>query len=147
MTTIFWIFLTSLILLLIGYPSYLSLLLLLGNSEYMKPNEKDSSFPYVSILIPAYNEATGIRNKIMNTLNIKYSPNRFEIIIINDCSSDKTKDIVLEYARDDPRLTLLDQKERKGKPSALNLALSHAKGDIIVVSDADCLLQRDCVRQ
>jgi cellulose synthase/poly-beta-1,6-N-acetylglucosamine synthase-like glycosyltransferase len=143
---IFWVFLTSLSLLILGYPGYLTLLLL-GSDKLKTSNIQSSELPLISMLIPAYNEEERIPNKIENTLNIEYPTNRLEIIIINDCSSDNTKEVVTKYATKYNRLKLMNQKERKGKPAALNLALTKAKGDIIVVSDADCLLQSDCIMQ
>jgi len=100
--------------------------------------------PKVTILIAAYNERSHIRATIENKLALDYPQDKLEIIVISDASDDGTDEIVKEFAGSGVRL--VRQEPRKGKTSALNLAVPQAEGEIIVFSDANSLYDRDCLR-
>lgn len=100
--------------------------------------------PKVTILIAAYNEHRHIRATIENKLALDYPQDKLEIIVISDASDDGTDEIVKEFAGRGVRL--VRQEPRRGKTAALNLAVPHAKGEIIVFSDANSLYDRDCLR-
>jgi glycosyltransferase involved in cell wall biosynthesis len=94
----------------------------------------------LSIIIPAYNEARTIHyilNKI-NAVNLIANYQK-EIIIVNDCSSDNTEQVILEYKALNPQLTINYYKHEfnKGKGAALHTGIKEAKGDLIVIQDAD----------
>ncbi len=93
--------------------------------------------PTVTVLIAAYNEAAHIAGTVRNKLEQDYPADKLDIIVISDESEDGTDDLV--EAVDDPRVRLIRQVPRAGKTSALNLALPHATGEIIVFSDANSL--------
>ncbi|MBM2852786.1 MAG: glycosyltransferase [Candidatus Nitrosotenuis sp.] len=90
--------------------------------------------PFVSIIVPAYNEEKVIRATIESILATDYQ--RREIIVIDDGSKDRTFEIASEYK---DRVKAL-HKENGGKPSALNYGLLYAKGQIIISVDADTIL-------
>lgn len=97
-------------------------------------------FPFVSILIPAHNEGVVIRRTIEAMLAINYPRERYEIIIINDGSTDNTAEVVEEIAKRHRYVKLVNIPEGeggKGKSRALNIGLEHAMGDVISVFDAD----------
>jgi glycosyltransferase involved in cell wall biosynthesis len=102
------------------------------------------SEPLVSVVIPAYNEQDYIR-KCIQTLQGQ-SWTRLEAIIIDDGSTDRTRDIVRELARQDRRVRLLTQ-EHGGPGRARNLGVRNAKGTIIVLVDADMEFDREYVRR
>lgn len=87
----------------------------------------------VSVVIPAYNEENTIgvvieeTIQIMETLKIPY-----EIIVIDDGSTDKTKEVASKY-----KVTLVSNGKNKGKGYALRKGLSHAQGEIIITIDSD----------
>lgn len=89
----------------------------------------------VSFIIAAYNEEKVIREKLLNTLNINYPRSKLEIIVVSDGSDDSTPDIVREF--EEQGVISLHVDERKGKSAALNRAVDHSTGDIIVFSDAN----------
>ena len=91
----------------------------------------------ISILIPAHNEESCIRESIEAALATFY-PNR-EIIVIDDCSTDKTYTIAKEYA-DNGLIRLLYRKTGGSKAEALNHGYLHSNGEIIVTTDADTKL-------
>ncbi len=104
-----------------------------------KQKKKDLDFPPVSVVICARNEADNLKKNLPRFLNQNYR--FFEIIVINDHSTDKTWDILLQFQRKNPKLrpvNVLEAKKQPGKKKALSKGLSSAKFDIILLSDADC---------
>ena len=102
-------------------------------------------FPSVSIIIAARNEADKIRQKIDHTLALDYPSVQREILVASDASDDATDEIVKEYAARGVQLVRAPQ--RKGKEHVQGLAVSLAKGDILVFTDAATLLEPDALRR
>jgi len=99
--------------------------------------------PRVSIIIVARNEVDKIRQKIENTLALGYPAESLDVIVASDASDDGTDEIVQEYASRAVRLVRASQ--RRGKEYAQGLAVSVAKGDIVVFTDAATLLEPDAL--
>lgn len=102
--------------------------------------------PFVSIMIPAKNEASVIANTIQSALNINYHKDgfqNFEVIAINDGSTDATGNIMDNLAKTVTNMKVLHRKAgiSKGKSSALNAGLELCKGEVIVVFDADTRIE------
>lgn len=100
----------------------------------------DSYQPFVSVLIAAYNEETVINNTIQSILKSRYP--QFELLIIDDGSTDRTADIVEEESKKHAHVRLF-KKENGGKSSALNIGFHEAQAEIIVTLDADTLIAED----
>ncbi|MDQ5985967.1 MAG: Undecaprenyl-phosphate mannosyltransferase [Syntrophus sp. SKADARSKE-3] len=98
----------------------------------MRLKEDLSTELLVTIIIPVYNEAATIAEAVNAVLQTPY---RKEIIIIDDGSTDGTRDILIQIRHDDVKVILHDQN--KGKGAALRSGFAKAMGDIIVVQDAD----------
>lgn len=115
------------------YAGYLLLLLLL--SRFVRKRQAEPGYtPFLSILIAAYNEADGIHSKLEQTLSLEYPPDRLEILVLSDGSTDRTDEIVQSFG--DPRVSLLHVAGRKGKTNAQNEGVKRARGDVLVFSDA-----------
>jgi cellulose synthase/poly-beta-1,6-N-acetylglucosamine synthase-like glycosyltransferase len=125
----FWIALGLVAYVYVGYPVTLSLLR--PRSEKKGPARK----PSVTIVIAAHNEADQIEATVVNKLSQEYPPDRLDLVVVSDGSTDDTDAIVARYLG--PRVTLLRQEPRQGKTSALNRALCSARGEIIVFADAN----------
>lgn len=89
--------------------------------------------PKVSVVMPAYNAEKYISEAIDSILEQTYSD--FEFIIINDCSTDYTEEIILSY--DDPRIVYLKNEKNMGVAATLNRGLAIAQGEYIARMDAD----------
>lgn len=89
--------------------------------------------PVISVVMSVYNGEKYLRESIESILNQTYR--NFEFIIINDGSTDSTREIVLSY--DDPRICLIDNKENIGLTKSLNKGLRIARGGYIARMDAD----------
>src|SRR5690606_29093225 len=87
-----------------------------------------------SVVIPLYNKASNISKTILTVLNQNFS--KFEIIIVNDGSTDNSLDIVKTFS--DERIVVIDQKNG-GVSKARNTGIEHAKNDWIAFLDADDL--------
>lgn len=128
-----WIFLFYMFVAL--YFLLLFSLVFVQNRKEMFAFPKLSKKCSISVLIPAYNEEDSIKGTVESILKSDY-PNISEIIIINDGSKDKTKEISLELEKRYPLVKLFDKKN-SGKADSLNQALKIAKGELVVVVDAD----------
>ena len=127
-----WIFWGSLVFVVYAYAGY-PLALLLLSWFWNRPVLVGDIQPRVSFVITAYNEEARIKDKIENSLHQQYPPERLEIVVASDCSSDRTDDIVRSYAALGVRL--VRAQERRGKEAAQQLAVSQTNGEILVFSD------------
>lgn len=108
----------------------------------------DDDLPFVSVLIPMHNEEQVLENVLDALLESNYDRNLFEIIPINDNSSDATAKLLNEYQSRYPIIRPLQRNSKeRGKPVSLNEGLQLAKGEIIVVFDADYRPGKDLLRQ
>ncbi|MFH1402871.1 MAG: glycosyltransferase [Candidatus Altiarchaeota archaeon] len=100
-------------------------------------------FPPVSVILPAHNEAGIIRESIQNALDSDYDGVK-EVIVVDDGSTDDTAALVKQVMSSDSRLNLISL-DHGGKSNAINTALNEAKGEIVVVVDADSKLNADAL--
>ena len=94
-----------------------------------------SERPLVSVIIPCRNERGWIDGCLESLLGSEYPRDRLEIIVADGMSDDGTREQVARYAAADPRIRLLDNP-RRITPTALNLAIASARGDVIMRMDA-----------
>jgi len=104
---------------------------------------KLTEFPLVSIIIPAHNEENTITGTIKSVLKLKYPTNKTEIIIVNDGSTDHTKQKIQETININKhrKIIFIDQKNQ-GKAKSLNNALKIAKGEFFACLDADSFVDK-----
>lgn len=91
--------------------------------------------PQISVVMPIYNGEKYIKESIESILNQELKD--FELIIINDGSTDRTEEIVKEYEEKDNRIKLIQNRNQKGLPGALNTGLAATRGCYIARADAD----------
>ena len=106
--------------------------------------------PKITIIIPTYNEAKHIENKLDNIQEQNYPRDRLEVIVIDSASTDGTPEKVNQWANNHPDLKVLLVKEpvRKGMAHALRTALKYAKETIVIVTDVDAMwVSRDTLRE
>jgi cellulose synthase/poly-beta-1,6-N-acetylglucosamine synthase-like glycosyltransferase len=110
-------------------------------SEKLKYN--NDYLPYVSVIIAARNEEENIGKCINSLKNLSYSPELLEIIIVNDRSNDKTREIILQSIKGYKNFKLIDSSENiskffPGKANAVDCGIKESRGEIIMMTDADC---------
>ncbi len=92
----------------------------------------------LSILIPVYNERTVVERSLAQVLAAPLPENiERELIVIDDCSTDGTSEILDRLAAQDPRIRLFHKKVNQGKGAAVRTAIEEAAGDFCIVQDAD----------
>lgn len=114
--------------------------LLVPNISKLKTPEP-CEWPFVSILVPARNEESGIRKAVTSFCTQDYPA--FEVIVVNDRSTDRTGQILAELQAQFSNLSVIDGTDPPagwlGKPNALETARSHAKGEWFLMTDADAV--------
>lgn len=140
----FWVSLGLVTYVYVGYPVTTLLLARILQRHARKADIE----PRVTVLISAFNEESEIEHTVINKLSQNYPTDRLDVIVISDGSTDRTDEIVQSLAKYRlGRLRLLRQEPRQGKTQALNMAVTHAAGDILIFADANSLYAPDAIRQ
>ena len=98
----------------------------------------------ISIIMPLYNNEQYITQSIQSIINQSYT--NWELIVINDSSTDNSKQIVQTFSKKDKRITLINLKENKGVSYARNLGIKNSKGEYITFLDSDDLWHKDFLK-
>lgn len=121
---------------------------LLSLSKYYKKEQpKEATDKTVSIIIPAYNEEKSIARTIESALELDYPKDKYEIIVVNDGSTDNTYEIAKKYISENAPIVRVLTKTNGGKSSALNLGINNSKAEIIVTMDADTFTQKEALKR
>lgn len=137
-TAVFWLSLAGLAWVYAGYP----LLLLARRAVRRAPSGRGAIRPFVSVIVPAHDEAATIEDKLRGTLAQEWPADRIEVLVVSDGSTDATGEIVRGFG--DPRVRLLDLP-RVGKAAALDAGVAAARGETLVFTDANASLAGDAV--
>jgi chlorobactene glucosyltransferase len=128
------------------------LLFIMSNAWYLRRARKHTPsdyFPKVSVLVPARNEERVIRSCVQSLLAQDYAS--FEVLVLDDQSSDTTRAILEQVARENPCLRVLDGSTPPaglpGKNWACAQLAGEAQGELLFFTDADTLHQPNCLRE
>jgi cellulose synthase/poly-beta-1,6-N-acetylglucosamine synthase-like glycosyltransferase len=136
----------ALVLALYTYVGYPALLWVVGRVHPRRLATDDpAEWPVVSITVPVYNEEAQVRGLIASLLALDYPRDRLQILLVSDASSDRTDEIVREYA--DRGIELLRMPERGGKTKAENAAAEHLRGDVVVNTDASIRIRPEALKR
>ena len=131
------------------YPLIMSILWITGASYYFfyrerrehhKPDDPPelSETPPVSFIVPCHNEGANVRETIQSLLSQDYPD--FEVIAVNDASTDNTGAVLEEMAARDPRVRVIHLETNQGKAVGLRVATLASKHEILACLDGDALL-------
>ena len=140
--SLLWLSLFVIFYAFLGYGMLLYLLVA------FKPRDNDSFGlsslyePVVSLVIPCYNEAPILPEKIQNSKQLDYPPALLKIYFITDGSTDGFREVLKDY----PDIVLLHEDRRGGKTAAENRAMQFIDTPIVVFSDANTMLNREAIR-
>lgn len=93
----------------------------------------------VSFVVIAYDEAANIA-RTLSAIQALSGLGDHEIVVVDDCSSDRTAEIVREIANDDPRIRLIELDRNRGRGYARNRGIAEALGGLIATVDGDIVL-------
>lgn len=106
------------------------------------------NLPFFSLIVPMKNEEKVAGRILRSLMKIDYPSDRYEVIVVEDCSVDETWNVCKQFETKYPkRIRCFHRNFSKGKPSALNYGLKFARGEIIGVFDADNLVKPDVLRR
>lgn len=88
----------------------------------------------LSVVMPVFNEAKTVEVVVRKVLE---QPETAELIIVNDCSSDGTGDVLERIAAGEPCVKVFHHEQNQGKGAALRTGITHAKASIVIIQDAD----------
>ncbi len=125
------------------YPFMAWLFAILFGKKYRKDPGLE---PRVSVLIAAYNEEKVIRATVEGLLASDYPPEKLEILVGSDNSSDRTPEIMRELCARDSRVKFFHSTSRRGKTGILNMISKEASGEVLVLCDSNMLFDRMAIR-
>jgi len=139
----FWV---SFIIVFYSFLGYGILLLVLVTVKQLFKKKKETVLslfqPPVTLVVPCYNEADIIPDKIKNSLQLDYPSTLLTIIFITDGSTDHTENILKQY----PTIEWLHENKREGKTAAENRAMKFVKTPFVIFTDANTILNRDALK-
>ncbi|MEJ0072319.1 MAG: glycosyltransferase family 2 protein [Pseudomonadota bacterium] len=138
---LFWAAFALTVYTYVGYPAVVGLLARMCG----RPHRIGVLEPTVTLLIPAHNEAVVIAAKLDNALALDYPRDKLQIRVLSDGSTDGTDAIVRCYAANGIELQRIEP--RGGKPGAVNHGVPFARGEILLLCDANTLFAPDAVRR
>ena len=145
MKTLFWISLFVVFYTYVGYGILLCMLVKI-KEFFSKPaihQISPADFPYVSLLIAAYNEEKIVDEKMSNCFELEYPKDKLKIVWITDGSTDSTNEKLSRYSNTE----VLFEPKRGGKTAALNRAMNFINTDIVIFTDANTILNKDSITE
>lgn len=133
----FWIAIGAIQL---GFPlAYFAAMKMIGSGKTYNITTSPDPKPTISIIIPTYNEATVIKEKLSNISLSNYPSEKMDAIVVDSGSTDNTASLAIEFfTQNRLKGQVVEEKDRTGKSGALNLGLKYARGELVCISDAEC---------
>lgn len=128
--------------------SYLAYPALLGFFAWRfgRPSKASPDYePAVAVVMAVYNEEKVIGEKLRSVFSVDYPADKLSVWIGSDCSSDRTGEIIRNF--NDPRVHLWTAPSRSGKAGVLNQLVPQVEAEVLVMTDADIMFRKDCIRE
>lgn len=139
----------ALLLLYYVYDGYLRMLQLLSLLRPRFQSDQSSGspvpLPSITVLLTVFNESYAINAKLDNLLSLNYPPEQLQVLVASDGSTDGTDDLV--RARSSRCVCLIRSEGRLGKSLVQNMAVQHAKGEILVFTDAETQFEGNFLKE
>ncbi len=140
---IFWIGIAVVLYSYIGYGVLLYFLVKIKKAVSKAIRFEPNFEPPVALVVPCFNEAEYIEDKIINSLQLVYPKDKLQLIFISDGSNDDTYERVKKY----PEVLALHEPARNGKAAAMNRAMQFVKAPIVVFCDANTDLNPEAIKE
>ncbi|MBE9468098.1 MAG: glycosyltransferase [Bacteroidetes bacterium] len=142
---LFWLSVVAIIHSYILYPLILELLTFLRKDKIKIQYKENKKFPFVSILMSAYNEQEVLKIKVDSIFNTSYPLEKIEVLVGSDASTDTTEKILNHLSTEYKKLQFFSFKKRQGKPNVINQLSDKARGDILILTDANVLFDKTTI--
>ncbi len=139
---LFWVPLVAILHSYLFYPLIISLLARnkKDNTEVFEPSD---NLPFISIIMSVYNEEDLISEKLRSIFISSYPEEKIEVLVGSDASTDKTNEKLHIYANDQEGLRIFQFDTRRGKPAVINQLRDEARGEILVMTDANVMFTKE----
>ena len=117
---------------------------LFRQKEELPPKAEITTEPFITIMIPAHNEEVVIKSTLEYLLT-KLHYHNYEVLVMDDGSTDRTPEILHQMQKSFPRLRVIRIEENQGKAHAFNIGIFFAKGEYILSNDADTIPEPDAL--
>lgn len=136
----------SFLIVFLFYLSYFLVLRYFYKKSEGSEKSLESYYPYVSLIVPVYNEEKIIRKKIQNIEQLNYPKDKIEPIFVDGCSTDGTPEIIQDYIKNDDKfIRLIRQSRRTGYNEGIYEGVWNAKGNIIIITTAEAYYAPDTI--
>lgn len=135
------VYITLILATITTFTSSVLMITFLTNRNRLFLDPKPDRYPSISIAVPAFNKGKYLAKTIRHLLSLDY-PKKPEIIVVNDGSTDETRDVIKGFP-----VKFIDKKKNGGKAKAVNDALKIAKGEVFGVVDAETFLRKDALKR
>lgn len=139
-----WVFWGAVLLIAYTYVGYIGWLWLRARL-FPWPVLRGPQVPQVSIVMVVSNEEQWLESKLRNLLELDYPPERYQIVVVSDGSTDRTETILRSHAND-PRVQVILNQLSRGKACGLNDAISLSAGEVLVFTDARQKIEPEAIR-
>lgn len=106
----------------------------------------DASLPSVSMVLSLHNEEKHIAHRIDNFEKLAYPPEKLELMLGDDCSSDRTREIIRDRMARNPRIRFFPFDTHQGKTAVINQLVPQARGEVIAFTDANTFYAAEALR-
>lgn len=144
---IFWICILAIAHSYVAYPLLLSFFVKIKGKKEYQTYSIDEDLPIVSILLAAYNEDQIIEKKIRSVFTTSYPSSKIELLIGSDNSNDLTNSILNKLSLEYPQIQTIFFNERQGKVKIINQLSDKARGEILIITDANVLFENNTIDQ
>lgn len=146
LVTLFWICAILVVYTYVGYGILLIAIVKIKNifspSKTIDPIADDSLLPAVTLMICAYNEEDIVEKKMENTHSLDYPKDKLKVMWVTDGSTDGTNNLLKNY----PDVNVLFEPTRAGKTAAMNRGMNFVDTDIVVMTDANTMINSQAIR-
>ncbi len=111
--------------------------------EHEEPKEP-AKFPFVSVVVPLYNDEKNIAYTLSSILTSNYPSNKYEVIVVDDASKDNSYNIAKQFEEFGVKVIKLEKNS--GAAHAKNVGIREAKGEIVITIDSDSIMDENAIR-
>jgi cellulose synthase/poly-beta-1,6-N-acetylglucosamine synthase-like glycosyltransferase len=140
LAVIFWAGVAGVLYAYVIFP----LVMLLAARRGRRGSPRQGGTMAATIIVPAYNEEASLQAKILNVLAADYPAEQLEVLVVSDASTDRTNEIARSFESQGVRLIV--QETRRGKTAGLNRAISIARGEVVIFTDANAAYEPETIR-